>query len=272
MTTPLIAVEKLKVEVAGKEILHSVDLTMDPGEVHILFGPNGSGKTTLVGAIMGLPAYLIKAGKIYFNGTDITDLPVEERAQMGVGMAFQRPPVIRGLKLGKLLRELSGNGDDIEQMARDLNMDQFLDRDLNLGFSGGESKRAEILMLLAQKPRLVFLDEPESGVDLENVQLLGKMIGRILGRDERPGHPHDRTDRSALIISHTGNILDYLHADKGHVLFGGRMLCGANPLDILDTVKDNGYMRCADCLRDRGKGVIVYKNEGKSDDDATNRH
>ena len=188
-------------------------------------------------------------------------MPMEKRAQLGVGMAFQRPPVIRGLKLGKMLSVLSSKSNkEIRELAESLNMVDFLERDLNLGFSGGESKRAEILQLLLQQPKVVFLDEPESGVDLENVQLLGNKISEMIGRHATKKEKEGQGEHSALIISHTGNILEYLHADQGHVLFEGQIVCASNPLDILDTVKEPGYLRCVQCLCSDDQSKTIFKD------------
>jgi Fe-S cluster assembly ATP-binding protein len=174
----MLKIEDLYVEVAGKKILQGVNLHIKPGETHALFGPNGSGKSTLLGAIVGFRRYRITGGKIFFKGEDVTGLSVHERAQRGIGIAFQRPPVLRGVSMRDLLR-ISGQGkvENIEELAKPLNFLSFLERDVNVGFSGGEIKRSELLQLLTQDPDLVLLDEPESGVDLENIALIGQ-IGR----------------------------------------------------------------------------------------------
>ncbi len=183
----MLKIEDLSVEVEEKEILHHVDLEINQGETHVLFGPNGSGKTTLLMATMGFPDYQITRGKILFKGKDITNMPLNERAAMGLGLSFQRPPTIRGVKMRQIL-EICGKGDkDVESMAQSLDFDEFLDRDLNDGFSGGEIKRSELLQLMAQNPDFLLLDEPESGVDLENISLIGKVLEKLLERGIEPG-------------------------------------------------------------------------------------
>jgi len=186
----------------------------------------------------------VTEGRIRFKGEDITHLPIHARAQLGMGMMFQRPPTISGLKLGKLLAATYGDQPDrIREMARKLNMDHFLERDINKGFSGGEIKRSEVLQLTAQSPEFVMLDEPESGVDLENISLIGHAIGMLLEKDV---HIVNRK-KSGLVITHTGYILDYLDADKGHVMCDGEIKCHGNPREILKEVKARGYRECLEC-------------------------
>ncbi len=252
----MLRIERLKVEVGGKEVLHGINLHLPKGEVHALMGPNGSGKTTLIMTVMGFEGYKVTQGRIYFKGVDITHLPVYERARMGIGLAFQRPPVVRGIKTRQLIEMCAmGREVDVEEIAAALNFTEFLDRDVNLGFSGGEMKRSELVQLMAQEPELVLLDEPESGVDLVNIALLGRAINRLLGRELEPQEGtslkelRKRYARSALIITHTGHILDYVPADKGHVLINGHLVCSGNPEEILHTVEKYGYEECAKCLR-----------------------
>ncbi len=249
----MLKIEDLSVEVEGKEILHHVDLEINQGETHVLFGPNGSGKTTLLMATMGFPDYQITRGKILFKGKDITNMPLNERAAMGLGLSFQRPPTIRGVKMRQIL-EICGKGDkDVESMAQSLDFDEFLDRDLNDGFSGGEIKRSELLQLMAQNPDFLLLDEPESGVDLENISLIGKVLEKLLERGIEPGKEKSYKElkrerkKTGLIITHTGYILDYLDADVGHVILAGEKCCNGNPREILKTIKEEGYDECVRC-------------------------
>jgi Fe-S cluster assembly ATP-binding protein len=172
----LLEIKDLRVNVEGREILHGVNLAVKPGETQVIFGPNGGGKTTLLMTIMGFPRYKVTGGKIYFKGQDITNMPVDERARLGIGMSFQRPPVVRGVKTHDMVVAClkDGRSDqekeaEVKDLAERAHLSSFLDRDINYGFSGGEIKRSEMLQLLAQNPDLVLLDEPESGVDLENI-------------------------------------------------------------------------------------------------------
>jgi len=240
----MLHIEDLHVKVGDKEVLHDINLHIEEGETHVLLGPNGSGKTTLLMAIMGFTSYSITDGKIIFKGEDVTTLKSHERAQRGIGMLFQRPPTISGLKLGKMLTAISRNKDkDIAELARSVHMDKFLERDINKGFSGGEIKRSEVLQLMIQNPDFVMLDEPESGVDLENISLIGNAIGSLL---EKERHLINRK-KSGLVITHTGFILDYIDADKGHVMCDGEIKCHGNPREILKEIKQSGYKECLKC-------------------------
>lgn len=240
----MLQIENLHVNVGDREVLHDINLTIGEGETHVLLGPNGSGKTTLLMTIMGFSNYVITKGKILFNGEDITPMHAHERAQRGIGMMFQRPPTISGLKLGKMLTAISrGRDADIPALAGSVHMDRFLERDINKGFSGGEIKRSEVLQLMLQNPDFVMLDEPESGVDLENISLIGTTIGTLL---EKEKHIINRK-KSGLVITHTGYILDYLDADKGHVMCNGQIQCHGNPREILKEIKVSGYKECLKC-------------------------
>jgi Fe-S cluster assembly ATP-binding protein len=240
----MLEIRDLHVEIGEKEVLHDVNLKIEDGETHVLMGPNGSGKSTLLMTLMGFVNYSVTDGSIRYNGEDITGLPIHERAKRGMGMMFQRPPTISGLKLGKLLAATYGDKpEEIREMAYRMNMEQFLERDINKGFSGGEIKRSEVLQLMGQNPKFVMLDEPESGVDLENISLIGKAIGKLLEKDV---HIVNRK-KSGLVITHTGYILDYLDADKGHVMCDGEIKCHGNPREILKEIKARGYRECLEC-------------------------
>jgi Fe-S cluster assembly ATP-binding protein len=240
----MLHIEDLHVKVGDKEVLHDINLHIEEGETHVLLGPNGSGKTTLLMTIMGFTNYTITKGTITFKGEDVTKMHAHERAKRGIGMLFQRPPTISGLKLGKLLTALSKNRSvDIPALAESVHMGAFLERDINKGFSGGEIKRSEVLQLMIQNPDFIMLDEPESGVDLENISLIGKVIGSLL---EKEKHIIKR-QKSGLVITHTGYILDYLDADKGHVMCEGQIRCHGNPREILKDIKQRGYKECLEC-------------------------
>jgi Fe-S cluster assembly ATP-binding protein len=243
----MLEVKDLTVEVGGREIVHHISFDVDTGDSLVLFGPNGSGKTTLLMAIMGVPRYKITRGRILYNGEDITHMPVDERSRMGIGILFQRPPVVRGVKMRDMVRACLGDREDgsvIDEMAARLNLGELLDRELNYGFSGGEIKRSELMQLIAQGPEFVMLDEPDSGVDLENIVLVGEMINELLQKDRR----RTRTS-SGLIITHTGHILDYVNTDRACVLLNGGIWCRGNPREILESIKTHGYEGCAICQR-----------------------
>jgi Fe-S cluster assembly ATP-binding protein len=249
----MLLIEDLQVELAGKKILKHIDLEIRAGETHVLFGPNGSGKTSLLMTIMGYPQYKVVAGKISFKGEDITNLPINERAILGIGMSYQRPPTINGLKTRQMVDLCAKREVDPVLLARRVNFEDFLDRDVNAGFSGGEIKRSELLQLMAQNPDLMLFDEPESGVDLENMALVGHTIATLLekecGSTETKSRAQVRRDRNkmGLIITHTGYILDYVPADKGQVLYHGVLSCSSNPREILKCIGEMGYEECVRC-------------------------
>ncbi len=248
-------IENLKVSLADREVLKGINLEIKPGEVHVLFGPNGSGKTSLLMTLMGFSNYRVTEGTINFKGRDITGMSIYERARLGIGMSFQRPPTIKGLKTRQMVALCSpGKEIQLEEMANRLNFKDFLDRDLNAGFSGGEIKRSELLQLMAQNPDLILLDEPESGVDLESISLIGEVINELLER--KPGKSHatsslerrSKRTKAGLLITHTGYILNYVDADVGHVLYGGLLSCHGNPRETLKCIQEMGYQECMRCM------------------------
>ena len=249
----MLQIEDLQVQVGDKEILKHIDLEIHPGETHILFGPNGSGKTSLLMTIMGYPQYRITGGKIVFKGEDITHMPVDERARLGIGVSYQRPPTIHGVKTRQMVAICAKGAVDVESLAEEVNFSEFLDRDINVGFSGGEIKRSELLQLMSQNPDMLLFDEPESGVDLENISLIGNMISRLLQRDFRVNSEKTQKERReertkmGLIITHTGFILDYVTADKGQVLYEGVLTCTSNPREIFRCISEVGYGECVKC-------------------------
>jgi Fe-S cluster assembly ATP-binding protein len=250
----MLLIEELRVEVGGKPILKNVNMEIPEGETHILFGPNGSGKTSLMMTLMGFSGYDVTHGKITFKGEDITCMPIHERARLGIGVSFQRPPTIHGLTTRSIV-EIAGarNGVDVGALAKKLEFDDFLERDVNHNFSGGEIKRSELLQLMAQEPDLLLLDEPESGVDLQSIVLIGNTINHLLERGIRTplDQPHcehiRKRSKSAMVITHTGHILDYITADKGQVLYDGVLCCKRNAREILKWIREYGYEECIRC-------------------------
>ncbi len=241
----------LGVEAGGRRILENVNLYVKEGQTFVLFGPNGSGKSSLLSAIMGHPNYRVIRGRITFRGEDITSLSTDERARKGIGIAFQNPPRVSGVKLIDVLRHcarVAGMGKEeaekkIEEYSRFMGMEDMLNRNLNDGFSGGEVKRSELLQLMLLNPEFVMLDEPDSGVDLENITIVGKAIERLL------------KNKSGLIITHTGHILDYVKADYGVVLFNGRISCIGDPYEILEHISRYGYEACIrKCVEEKHNG------------------
>jgi Fe-S cluster assembly ATP-binding protein len=242
---PLLAIEGLRVRIGGREVLRGIDLTIADGETHVLLGPNGSGKTTLLNTILGMPGYEVVGGSIAFRGADLLPLSIDGRARLGIGIAFQRPPAVRGVRLRQVMSMAAGGELDegrLSSISEELELGEMLDRDVNMGFSGGEAKRSELGQLMAQQPDLALFDEPESGVDLDNIAVVGGAMQGLL-----KGAIASSPQRAGLIITHTGNILRYVNADIGHVLYEGRIACSGNPLDLIGDITREGYERCVEC-------------------------
>jgi Fe-S cluster assembly ATP-binding protein len=252
----VLEVKDLSVKVENRIILKEITFNLKSHENHILFGPNGSGKTTLISALMGLPSYEVVSGKISFMGVDITDKSVEERAQLGMVVSFQNPPEITGVKLSDLLKLCLGKTpedyfiEEEQALIDSFKLTDFLDRDINVGFSGGERKRSEILQLIFLKPKLLLLDEPDSGVDVESLRLIASEIQRYV----------ERSGSSALVITHKGDILEYIKAKYGCILLGGQFHCFTHPTHIYDDIKKLGYEECVAC-RVRNKEGWKFEQE-----------
>jgi Fe-S cluster assembly ATP-binding protein len=241
----MLKTQDLWVSVGDRQVLKGVNFSMKYGEISVLFGPNGAGKTTFMMTLMGFPRYKIDQGRIYFKGQDITHKDLYERARLGLGVSFQRPPTVKGVTLRRIIDIIADGGaakEKIDEQVERLDLSEHLDRGLNDGFSGGEMKRSELLQLMMQRPDLVLIDEPESGVDIENIALVGEAINSLLGKDKVKD-----PKRGAIIITHTGYILDFVNADRGYIVFDGNLVCGGNPRDILSEIKRHGYRRCAEC-------------------------
>ncbi|PXF50386.1 MAG: ABC transporter ATP-binding protein [Candidatus Methanophagaceae archaeon] len=247
----MLEIKNLTVQVGCREILRDLSLNIERGEVHVLFGPNGCGKTTLLMTLLGFPNYKVTRGSVRLKGVEITTLPTNERVRLGLGMSFQHPPEIRGVKLGEMVNIALGRKEgeidsEVVGLARRLNISvAFLNRDVNLGFSGGEVKRSEILQLLAQSPDFIMFDEPDSGVDIENIELIGEVMRELLDRNKMPS----RREKAGLIITHSGSIMRHLNADRAHVMLDGRIACSGMPDEITRNVMANGFERCVELCK-----------------------
>ncbi len=246
----MLRVVNLGVEVGGKKILENINLYIQRGQTYVLFGPNGSGKTSLLMSIIGNPKYRVYDGRIMFKGVDITNSPTDERIRMGMGIVFQNPLRITGVKLMDILRHCAKIGnkseEEIYEYARMLKMENLLERELNVGFSGGELKKSELLQIMLMDPDFVMLDEPDSGIDLENIAIVGDAIRKLLERDKKK----DERRKSGIIITHAGHILKYVDADYGVILYKGRIACIGDPFEMLKAISRDGYEGCVRrCLR-----------------------
>jgi Fe-S cluster assembly ATP-binding protein len=240
---PLFEIEDLHVAVDGKPILRGVDLTVYPGEVHALMGRNGSGKSTLALALMGHPRYQVTQGRARLNGQDILALKPDERARLGVFLAFQNPTAIPGVATGNFLRAavkaIQGDSLNAVQFRKELNQRMgalrmepaFATRALNEGFSGGEKKRAEMLQLAMLKPKLAMLDEPDSGLDIDAVRIVSEGINTV--HEQQP-------EIGILLITHYQRILNYVRPDKVHVMAGGRIVASGGS-ELVHQLEAEGY-------------------------------
>ncbi len=233
----MLEINNLTVEASGKIILKDVTFNIKKGDIAILFGPNGSGKSTLIKTIMGFSGYKIKSGEIIYKGKKINNLAIEERVKLGIGIMYQHPPKIRGIKLRQIADFLSQDQEKIKTMSEKLSLTTHLERDVNLDFSGGEMKRSELFQITLQSPELLLLDEPESGVDLENISIMGDVLNEYLKQG----------GKSAFIITHTGYILDYVKAKRGCVMIDGHLWCVGDPKEMFENIRKEGYEKCKVC-------------------------
>ncbi len=254
--SPLLEVIDLTVRIEDQRLLSGLNLTVAPGEIHVVFGPNGSGKSTLIKAIMGLPPYKVTSGDIRFEGKSILGLAINERARLGIGLSFQQPPAVRGVSLSVLGKALGLDQQRIETEVAALEMDSHVERGLNDGFSGGEQKRSELLQLLLQRPKLLLLDEPESGVDVDSLKLLTDVIKRLFQKDI----PIRERTVGGIIVTHTGSVLQHLHATRGYILIDGQITCSGVPLDIFDQISEHGFANCLAGARTKEKSHESFQS------------
>ncbi len=238
----MLQINNLKVKVADKEILHGVNLNVNKGETHVIMGPNGAGKSTLGYAIMGNPKYEVTEGSILFKDKDITEEETHERAKDGIFLSFQNPIEVPGISLSNFIRNavdtktgtrvrLWDFRKSLEKQMELLNMDKsYADRDLNVGFSGGEKKKAEILQMLMMKPDLAILDETDSGLDVDAVRTVSEGVKAF----------HDNGDGALIIITHSTRILESLKVDYTHILVDGKIV-KTGDASLIDEINSNGF-------------------------------
>lgn len=241
MQKNLLEIKDLKATVEGKLILNGVDFTIRPGEVHVLMGPNGAGKSTLANVIMGDPRFEVEEGSIVFEGEDISKEKPDARARKGIFLSFQAPEEIPGVTLENFLRasraacsgkpvKIFAFKDELSENMKALGMDEaYAKRYLNVGFSGGEKKKSEILQLAMINPKLAILDETDSGLDVDAVKLISENIARF--RNE---------NNAILIITHITKILQNLPIDYVHVLADGKIV-KTGDASIVDTIVQEGF-------------------------------
>jgi Fe-S cluster assembly ATP-binding protein len=239
--TATLEVRDLHVEVEGKEILKGIDLLVPQGEVHAIMGPNGSGKSTLANVIMGRPGYKVTSGEILFKGQGIMGLKPDQRAQLGLFLAFQYPTEIPGVSVVNFLRSAYNavKGDQISALAFRKRMkekmtmlgveDAMVARYVNQGFSGGEKKKNEILQLAVLEPEIAILDETDSGLDIDSLKAVAGGVQQLIG----PG-------LGVLLITHYQRILNYITPDRIHVMMDGKIVLSGGP-ELAPRLEQKGY-------------------------------
>ena len=237
----LLEINNLYVSAGEKEILKGIDLEIKPGEIHVIMGPNGSGKSTTANAIFNNPEYIKTKGKIVFCGDDITEMKTDEIARKGIFMSFQLPEEIPGITVTNFLKSAKSNIDgkpikyfefkkQLEGYIDELKINsKILDRSLNVGFSGGEKKKNEILQMLVLNPKLAILDETDSGLDVDAIKIVSKGIEMF--KNETNG---------VLIITHNTKILHNLKVDKVHVLVNGKIVATGTQ-ELASQIEEKGY-------------------------------
>jgi Fe-S cluster assembly ATP-binding protein len=235
-------IRDLHVSIEGREILKGISLVVNSGEIHALMGPNGSGKSTLSYVLAGHPKYQITKGDILVDGKSVLGLSPDERAKLGLFLAFQHPLDLQGLSLSKFLFTLAKIKDrNLSFIAFKKQLDahlsvvgvdkSFIERDVNVGFSGGEKKRAEVLQLLTLHPLLAVLDEMDSGLDVDTMQVLAKAIAALR-----------HSSFSCLVITHYQRLLNYLKPDMVHIIVDGKIVASGNAQLALE-VEKKGYQK-----------------------------
>ncbi len=243
--TPLLTINDLHASIQGKEILRGITLTVNPGEVHAVMGPNGSGKSTLAQVLAGHPSFEVTAGEVMYDGKNLLELDAEERAQAGVFLAFQYPIEIPGVSNAYFLRsaynelrKARGEAevdpleflDLMEEKLALVDMDAgMLNRSVNMGFSGGEKKRNEILQMAILGPRMAILDETDSGLDIDALKIVADGVNKLR-----------RPENATIVVTHYQRLLNYIVPDRVHVLAGGRIVKSGGKELALE-LEEKGY-------------------------------
>ena len=237
----MLKIEDLRIEIDGQEIVKGLDLEVGKGEIHAIMGPNGSGKSTLANVLMGHPRYEVTEGSITFQGEDVFELEPDERAKLGMFLAFQYPSEVPGVSVANFLRTAVNSVREeelspmemyrlLQEKMSIMQMDpKFAERYLNEGFSGGEKKRNEILQMLMLDPKLAIMDETDSGLDIDALQVVARGVNELRG-----------PEFSAVIITHYQRILRYIEPDRVHVMLDGRLVTSGGK-ELADDLEEKGY-------------------------------
>lgn len=250
MANKLLDIVDLQVSIDEKVILNNLNLSINEGEVHVIMGPNGAGKSTLGYAIMGHPKYEVKNGTISFEDEDITEEKTDVRARKGIFLSFQNPEELSGVTLDNFMRSSKAaitekqvsiikHRKELQSKMDTLNMDKdYASRYLNVGFSGGEKKKSEILQMLMLEPKLAILDETDSGLDVDAVKVVSKGVEAF-----------KNDNNSLLIITHNTKILEFLPVDKVHILIDGRIV-KTGDRTLIDQINANGFKELATSIQE----------------------
>jgi Fe-S cluster assembly ATP-binding protein len=237
----MLKIENLRVEIDGQEIIKGLDLEVGRGEIHAIMGPNGSGKSTLANVLMGHPRYEITDGSVTFEGEDLLELEPDERAKMGLFLAFQYPSEVPGVSVANFLRTAVNSVREeelspmemyrlLQEKMAIMQMDpKFAERYLNEGFSGGEKKRNEILQMLMLEPKLAIMDETDSGLDIDALQVVARGVNEMRG-----------PEFTAVVITHYQRILRYIEPDRVHVMLDGRIVTSGGK-ELAEALEEKGY-------------------------------
>lgn len=241
MTNNLLNMKNITVSIDEKEILHNINLTINPGEVHVLLGPNGAGKSTLGYTIMGNPRYEVTGGSLLFDNEDISSLSTDARARKGIFLSFQAPEEVPGVELTSFIRTSTNAVNEsperylafqkrLKENMNLLAMDSaYSGRELNVGFSGGEKKKSEILQMLMLNPKLAILDETDSGLDVDAVKTVSKGVRNYLSNDN-----------SLLIITHNTKLLEELPVNYVHIIVAGKLVATGGP-ELIEKINAEGF-------------------------------
>ena len=240
-TMALIKINDLHAEVEGKEILKGINLSFETGEVVALLGPNGHGKSTLLNVLMGHPKYKVNEGSIYYNDIDVLSLSIDERARLGLFLAMQNPPEVPGVNNADFLRAAINTRSEkkvstyqfyktLDSATKEVKVPfDLATRNLNEGFSGGEKKRNEILQMLLLNPEFVLLDEIDSGLDVDAIQVVSDVINKVKGES-----------KGFLVISHYARLFDLIHPSRAVVMINGRIVLEGDS-SLIKRIDENGY-------------------------------
>lgn len=237
----ILEIKNLSVEIEGKKILDDFNLKLEKGKVYALMGQNGSGKSTFANVLSGNPKYKVTSGKIFLDGEDITELPPDERAKKGIFMSFQSPQEISGITISDFLRTAYNSVHEkkisflhfqklLKEKCELLGVDEnFTSRYLNQGFSGGEKKKSEILQLMILNPKIIILDETDSGLDIDALRIISESVNYL-----------DKEDKIILIISHYKRIFNHINADKVLIMSKGKISLEGEK-ELIDEIENKGY-------------------------------